>query len=424
MPASTNTLTSNAEDSISNNAANSWSSEARWLQSLTLLWLALGLLALASASLPVAQASHSDGLYFFKRQLGFATVGLGGMAVITRIEMRHWFKACGVLYVAALLLVLATHTGLGVTINGATRWLQLGMRVQPSEFLKPLLILQAGVVFGRWYTHPTWYRALWVSLFGIGMGAVLTQPDLGTTAICGMALWLMALVGGVTFRTLFSTVCLGASTAALSIFLNPYQLARVKALFLPTAEAQADNYQVVQSLIAIGSGGIWGLGFGLSRQKLYYLPIQFTDFIFSVYAEEFGAVGTIGFIILLVAFTILTLRVAELCTDLRLRLVAYGCLFLLVGQAAINIGVVSSLLPTTGVTLPLFSYGGSSVLASIVSAGFLIRVARECRRTKTTSIVRSLHPDRVKLPTLADRMRILPGKAPHEDTVSEQRPLS
>ncbi|MEL7475084.1 MAG: FtsW/RodA/SpoVE family cell cycle protein, partial [Cyanobacteria bacterium J06555_12] len=93
------------------------------------MWLALGLLALASASLPVAQASHSDGLYFFKRQLGFATVGLGGMAVITRIEMRHWFKACGVLYVAALLLVLATHTGLGVTINGATRWLQLGMRV-------------------------------------------------------------------------------------------------------------------------------------------------------------------------------------------------------------------------------------------------------------------------------------------------------
>lgn len=350
-------------------------------------------------------------------------MGLGCMAVITRIEMQHWFKACGVLYIAALLLVLATHTGLGVTINGASRWLQLGMTVQPSEFLKPLLILQAAVVFGQWYTSPAWYRALWIGLFGMGMGAVLTQPDLGTTAICGMTLWLMAFVGGVTFRMLFSTVLLGASTAALSIFLNPYQWDRVKALFLPTAEAQAENYQVIQSLIAIGSGGIWGLGFGLSHQKLHYLPIQYTDFIFSVYAEEFGAVGTIGFIVLLVAFTILALRVADLCTDLRLRLVAYGCLFLLVGQAAINIGVVVSLLPTTGVTLPLFSYGGSSILASIVSAGFLIRVARECRRTHTTSIDRNPQPDRVKPPTIADRMRILPGKAPHQDTVSEQQPL-
>lgn len=379
---------------------------------------------LASASLPASQADYQDGLYFFKRQLVFATVGLGGMAVITRIEMRHWFKVCGVLYVAVLLLVLATHVpGLGATINGATRWLDVGIMLQPSEFLKPLLVLQAGVVFGRWYKHPGWYRALWVGLFGLGMGAVLTQPDLGTTAICGMTLWLMALVGGITFRTLFSTVFLGASTAALSIFLNPYQWERVRALFMSTGEAQAENYQVVQSLIAIGSGGIWGLGFGLSRQKLYYLPIQYTDFIFSVYAEEFGAVGTIGFLILLAAFSVLSLRVADLCTDMRLRLVAYGCLFLLVGQAAINIGVVASLLPTTGVTLPLFSYGGSSVLASIVSAGFLIRVARECRRTKTTSIARNPQPNRVKLPSLTDRMRSLPGQAHHTDTVSDQRPL-
>ena len=416
--------TSNAEGSISSSAASNWSYEARWLQSLTYLWLALGLLALASASLPIAQSEFNDGLYFFKRQLVFATVGLGGLALITRISMRHWFKACGLLYIAALLLVLATHVpGLGATRNDATRWLDLGIILQPSEFLKPMLVLQAGVVFGRWYTHPAWYRALWIGLFGVGMGAVLTQPDLGTTAICGMTLWLMALVGGVSFRALFSTAFLGASTAALSIFLNPYQWARVRALLMSTGEAQAENYQVVQSLIAIGSGGLWGLGFGLSRQKLYYLPIQYTDFIFSVYAEEFGAVGTIGFLILLAAFTLIGLRVAELCTDARLRLVAYGCLFLLVGQAAINIGVVAGLLPTTGVTLPLFSYGGSSILASIVSAGFLIRVARESRRSQTISITPTVpHPS--KLPTLVDRMRILPGKpSTYTDTVSDQSPL-
>ena len=345
------------------------------------------MLALASSSLPLAQAEFSDGLYFVKRQLVFVVIGLGGMALIARVSMGNWFKLCGVLYIGTLLMVLATHVpGLGETRNEATRWLNLGLIVQPSEFLKPMLVLQAAVVFGRWYTHPRWFRALWIGLFASGMAAILTQPDLGTTAICGLTLWLMALVGGVSMMSLLSTALLGAASAAVSIVLNPYQMMRVKALLMPTAEAQAENYQVVQSLIAIGSGGLGGLGFGLSRQKLYYLPIQYTDFIFSVYAEEFGAVGTIGFLLVLAGFTALSLRVAALATDMRLRLVAYGCLFLLVGQASINIGVVLSLLPATGVTLPLFSYGGSSALASIVSAGFLIRVAREARRTPTTTI--------------------------------------
>ena len=337
--------------------------------------------------MPLAQAEFGDGLYFVKRQAAFVALGLGGMAVISRVSMGNWFKLCGLLYVGTLLLVLATHVpGLGETRNEATRWLNLGLTVQPSEFLKPMLVLQAAVVFGSWYSHPRWYRVLWIGLFATGMAAILTQPDLGTTAICGLTLWLMALVAGVSMMSLLSTAFLGAASAAVSILLNPYQWLRVKALLMPTTEAQAENYQVVQSLIAIGSGGLWGLGYGLSKQKLYYLPIQYTDFIFSVYAEEFGAVGTVGFLILLAGFTLLSLRVAAQSTDMRLRLVAYGCLFLLVGQASINIGVTIGLLPATGVTLPLFSYGGSSALACIVSAGFLIRVARESRRTPISSI--------------------------------------
>ena len=347
----------------------------------------MGLLALASASLPLAQADFNDGLFFVKRQAAFALLGLGGVAVITRIPMGNWFKMCGLLYVAALLLVLATHVpGLGETRNEATRWLNLGIPIQPSEFLKPMLVLQAAVVFGRWHIHPRWYRILWMGLFGLGMGAVLTQPDLGTTAICGMTLWLMAFVSGVSLHLMLSAAALGIVTALLSILANPYQLKRVLALFMPTSEVQAENYQVVQSLIAIGSGGLWGVGFGLSKQKLDYLPIQYTDFIFSVYAEEFGVVGTVAFLLLLLSFTWLSLRVASRCRDMRLRLVSYGCLFLLVGQSLINIGVVSDLLPTTGVTLPLFSYGGSSILASLVSAGFLIRVAREANRASAVPI--------------------------------------
>ncbi len=347
----------------------------------------MGLLALASASLPLAQADFNDGLFFVKRQAAFVLLGVGGIAVIARISMRNWFKLCGLMYVAALLLVLATHVpGLGETRNEATRWLNLGIPIQPSEFLKPMLVLQAAVVFGRWHVHPRWYRILWISLFGVGMGAVLTQPDLGTTAICGLTLWLMAFVAGVSLRLMCSAAALGVTTALFSILTNPYQLRRVIALLMPNSEVKAENYQVVQSLIAIGSGGLWGVGFGLSKQKLDYLPIHYTDFIFSVYAEEFGAVGTVAFLLLLLAFTWLSLRVASRCQDMRLRLVAYGCLFLLVGQSLINIGVVASLLPATGVTLPLFSYGGSSMLASLVAAGFLIRVAREVNRAPTVSI--------------------------------------
>lgn len=357
-----------------------WNAEARWLRWLTLIWLVLGLLMLFSASYPVAQRITGDGLYFFKRQLLWAGLGLGCFWVLVRIPLRRWFPWAGILCLLGVGLVWATQVpGLGVSRLEASRWLDLKVIpvIQPSELLKPLLVLQGSWIFGRWFHHPLWFRILWVVIFAFALLGILAQPNLGTTAICGLTLWVMAWTAGIPAFTLLATAGLGILAAVVSILSKDYQRRRILAFLDPWGNAQGDGYQLVQSLLAIGSGGLWGKGYGLSQQKLFYLPIQYTDFIFSVYAEEFGLAGSLFFLGLLTFYTLLGWRVMGRCRELTIRLVACGCLMFLVGQSLMNIGVVTGILPTTGVPLPLFSHGGSSILAGLITAGLLVRAARE-----------------------------------------------
>jgi cell division protein FtsW len=357
-----------------------WNAEARWLRWLTLVWLGIGLAVLFSASYPVAQQTTGDGLYFFKRQLLWAGLGLACFTLLVRIPLQRWFPWAGILCLLGIGLVWATQVpGLGVSRLDASRWLDLKVIpvIQPSELLKPLLVLQGAWVFGRWFEHPRWFRRVWVGLFALGLLGILTQPNLGTTAICGLTLWVMAWTAGVPLFALLATAGLGTLAAVVSILSKDYQRQRILAFLDPWGNARGDGYQLVQSLLAIGSGGWWGKGYGLSQQKLFYLPIQYTDFIFAVYAEEFGLVGSLFFLVLLGSYTWVSLRVMWRCPDLPTRLVACGCLMFLVGQALLNIGVVSGMLPTTGVPLPLVSYGGSSILSALIIAGLLVRAARE-----------------------------------------------
>lgn len=357
-----------------------WNAEARWLRWLTLIWLVLGLMMLFSASYPVAQRITGDGLYFFKRQLLWAGLGLGCFWVLVRIPLRRWFPWAGILCLLGVGLVWATQVpGLGVSRLEASRWLDLKVIpvIQPSELLKPLLVLQGSWIFGRWFHHPPWFRILWVVIFAFALLGILAQPNLGTTAICGLTLWVMAWTAGIPAFTLLATAGLGILAAVVSILSKDYQRRRILAFLDPWGNAQGDGYQLVQSLLAIGSGGLWGKGYGLSQQKLFYLPIQYTDFIFSVYAEEFGLAGSLFFLGLLTFYTLLGWRVMGRCRELTIRLVACGCLMFLVGQSLMNIGVVTGVLPTTGVPLPLFSHGGSSILAGLITAGLLVRAARE-----------------------------------------------
>ncbi|NEO86943.1 MAG: FtsW/RodA/SpoVE family cell cycle protein [Spirulina sp. SIO3F2] len=367
-----------------------WSLEARLLRWLTFVWLFIGLAILFSASYPVADAEYNDGLYYFRRQLLWVAVGLVGFSVTIRSPLRYFLNLGRLLMpLFTVMIVLTLVPGLGTTVNGATRWITIAfVPLQPSELIKPFLILQSAVVFGRWSNQSWLTRLLWLGLFSLLLGAILLQPNLSTAALCGIALWLLAVAAELPWLPLLITASSGVILAALSISIHDYQRRRVLSFLDPWSDPRQDGYQLIQSLLAIGSGGTWGAGFGLSQQKLFYLPIQYTDFIFSVFAEELGFLGGILLLLLLGSYATIALVVALRAHQSTHQLVAVGCTFFLVGQALVNIAVATGLLPTTGLPFPFLSYGGSSMIASLAIAGLLVRVARETNEAEVVALRR------------------------------------
>ncbi|MEB3309007.1 MAG: FtsW/RodA/SpoVE family cell cycle protein [Snowella sp.] len=355
-----------------------WSGEARLIRWVTFAWLILGLIVLFSASFPEGEANYDDGLYIIKRQLLFVWIGMIAFNFIVRSPLSYMINIAPWGVFLFLGLIFSTLVGLGTEVNGATRWIAIGpFLLQPSEFMKPFLVIQSARIFGNWNRHPWKVRLTWIGIFGAVLAGILLQPNLSTTALCGITIWLIALASGLPYTYLGSTAFLGASTAVLSITLREYQRKRITSFLDPWADPLGNGYQLVQSLYAVGSGGVLGAGYGMSQQKLFYLPIQYTDFIFSVYAEEFGLIGGVALLGMLLFYATLALRIAMRCTHRVKRLIAIGVMVVMVGQALLNIGVATGALPTTGLPFPLFSYGGSSVVASLVLAALIIRVARE-----------------------------------------------
>jgi cell division protein FtsW len=375
-----------------------WAVEARILRWVTFLWLGIGLIVLFSASYAVAEVKQGDGLFYVKRQLIGIWLGLIAFNLIARSPIRSFVKIAPWLVGIFLALILVTLTGIGVNVNGATRWIALGpFLLQPSEFMKPALVLQSAWLFGEWSRLSWKVRLIWLGVFAATLAGILLQPNLSTTALCGMTLWLIALASGLPSSYLAGTAITGVLTAFVSISINAYQRERIVSFMNPWADARDSGYQLVQSLLAIGSGGAWGSGLGLSQQKLFYLPFQDTDFIFAVFGEEFGFVGGVLFLMMLVGYATIALFVAMKCRHRVKRLVAIGAMTVLVGQALLNIGVATGALPTTGLPLPLFSYGGSSILASLILAGLLIRVARESNEAEIVPLrdIRYVKGDRI-----------------------------
>lgn len=376
-----------------NPPAKEWAADARILRWLTFLWVFIGLAVLFSASYPSADAEFGDGLYYFKRQLFSVVLGLIGFNAILRSPLRYILAIAHWLLIFLLAVIAITLIpGVGTTVNGATRWISLGpIPVQPSELIKPVLVLQSARIFGQWERLSWRVRLIWVSIFACVLLGILIQPNLSTAAMCGMTLWLVALAAGLPFSYLGATALGGFLLAAISISLQEYQRRRVMSFLDPWADPMNDGYQLIQSLLAVGSGGSWGAGFGLSQQKLFYLPIQYTDFIFAVFAEEFGFAGSVLLLLLIVAYGTLAAIVAMKARNIVHRLVATGAMILIVGQSLLNIGVATGVLPTTGLPLPFFSYGGNSIVASLVSAGLLIRVARESSEAEVVSLQARRH---------------------------------
>ena len=374
-------------------SVSSWSGEARLLRWFTLAWLLMGLIVLFSASYPEGVANYDDGLYIIKRQLLFTWLGLICFNFIVRSPLTNMLKITPWMILVFLGLIFLTLLGLGTQVNGATRWIALGpFLLQPSEFMKPFLVLQSAYLFGNWPRLPWRVRLLWLAMFGLILAGILLQPNLSTTALCGMTIWLIALASGLPFIYLGTTSVLGVLTAVASVSFREYQRKRITSFMDPWADPMGNGYQLVQSLYAVGSGGLTGMGYGMSQQKLFYLPIQYTDFIFSVFAEEFGFIGGIGLLFFLLLYATLGLRVAMRCRHRVKRLVAIGVVIVLIGQSLLNIGVATGALPTTGLPFPLFSYGGSSSLASLILAALIIRVARESNEADIVSLNQSSKP--------------------------------
>ena len=356
-----------------------WSAEARLLRWMTFLWLLVGLVVLFSASYALADSRFDNGLYYFIRQLIWLWIGLIGFNFLVRLPIEKLLKIAPWMILLVLGLILITLIpGLGANINGATRWIKIGpILLQPSEFMKPFLVLQGAAVFGGWPRLNINQRLTWIAIFGLILAGILLQPNLSTTALCGITLWLIALASGLPLSYMTSTALLGLTMAVVSVTFREYQRKRILSFLDPWQDPRGDGYQLVQSLLAIGSGGTTGSGYGLSQQKLFYLPFPDTDFIFAVFGEEFGFIGGILLLIMLFLYATLALIVAVKCRHRIKKLVAIGAMVILIGQSLLNIGVATGSLPTTGLPFPFFSYGGSSSLASLFLAALLIRVARE-----------------------------------------------
>ena len=354
-----------------------WPAETRLLLGLVITWSVFGLLVLSSASWWVSEREMGDALYTIKRQLIWMVASWGLFLLVIRNSIRRWMRLAAPALLVGIVMIALTLV-MGTTVNGASRWLVLGpIQLQPTELIKPFVVLQGAMLFAHWRRLGVEQRVLWLAVFAGVILLILKQPNLSTAALTGLLLWLIALASGLPLHWLVGTAGIGAVAGTLSILINDYQRMRVTSFLDPWQDPMGNGYQLVQSLLAIGSGGISGSGYGLSTQKLMYLPIQTTDFIFAVYAEEFGFIGSVMLLLFLLVFALMGLRVALRARGNQLRLVAIGCTTLLVGQSIMNIAVASGAMPTTGLPLPLVSYGGNSLLASLFTAGLLVRCSLE-----------------------------------------------
>ena len=354
-----------------------WPHEGKLLLIFLGIWCVLGLFILGSASWWVASKEMGDWAYYLKRQILWCVPGLIIFYLVLNTNIRDLLKISKITFYLLIFLVGLTIF-FGSTVNGSSRWLIIGpLQIQPSELIKPFSILEAANLFAHWNLVKKNKKIISLCTFGLLILLIMKQPNLSTASLTGMLYWIMALCGGVRFSSLASVASLGFISGFISILNNEYQKLRVISFIDPWKDAEGNGYQLIQSLLAIGSGGIFGQGFGLSTQKLQYLPIQSTDFIFAIYAEEFGLLGSTILLGFLVIFSYLSLRITIRCRNNYTKLVAIGCATLLVGQSIVHIAVSTGMMPTTGLPLPFISYGGNSLISSYFIIGMLLRCSLE-----------------------------------------------
>ena len=355
----------------------------------------LGVVMILSASSVYSFASYGSSFWFFKKQLLWAVLGLAAFFVLSRVDYRR-LRPFG--YVAlpavALLLGAVLVPGLGISAGGSSRWLPLGpLAFQPSEVAKFVLVLFAAAVFSgkeeAMFSRVSHVLIPMVPALGLLAGLVMMQPDLGTTLLLAVIAAGLLFVAGARLRHLIPLSLLGAALAVVAGVLEPYRRDRILAFMDPWKDPLGNGYQVIQSLIALGSGRWFGVGLGASRQKWSYIPNAHTDFIFSILGEEMGLLGTLAVLGLFSFLAYLGLRIARNAPDRFGMLVASGITIWISVQVLVNIGAATATLPITGVPLPLVSFGGTSLVVSLAAMGTLVSIARRGEETPTGGSRRS-----------------------------------
>jgi cell division protein FtsW len=345
---------------------------------LVLTLVGFGLMSVYSASAPEALENFKDSTVFLRKQAIAAIIGLFVMFTMSRHDYRKLRKfAWPIMGIAFGLLLLTLVKGVSITTMGSARWLQLGpVQFQPSEMVKvaAIILMASGLSKYFWWHKQVIARILLVLACG---GIVMKQPDLGTSLMILGTLVAMLYVSGTNTGWIVGSLGVGAVGVWHHIQKTPYQMARIQSWLNPYLSPQKDGWNIIQAQLAIGSGGLWGVGFGRSLQKLYYLPVQHADFIFAVIAEEFGLVGCIALMSLFALFSYYGFKTGLEARTLFGRFLAIGITSSIALQTITNVCVTTGLVPVTGITLPFISYGGTSLVITLGMVGILLSISRD-----------------------------------------------
>ncbi len=347
---------------------------------VTLMLVAIGLAMVYSTSAVVAHERHGDSLYFLRRQLAWAALGLLVMGVAWYVPYRSQQRlVLPLLLISLVALCLVLVPGIGKEVGGTRRWLALGpLTLQPSEFAKYGLIVYSAYMCADLHSKRQRGDLRFGYLLGLSSvfcGLSFLQPDLGTAVVVAAAVGTHLVLAGLPWRYIGYALGVGTPAIIYAIVHEPYRMKRLMSFLQPEKDPQGAGYQAIQSLLALGRGGLWGAGLGRGRQKLFYLPEAHTDFIFAAIGEELGFVGASGLVCLFVVLLWRILVIAIECREPFGTLLGLGVFLLLAIQIVMNLGVVVGLLPTKGLPLPLISLGGSNLVVPLLAIGTMLSIA-------------------------------------------------
>lgn len=344
-----------------------------------------GLLMVYSASSVEALHENGSATYFLFRQLGFTIVGMAALEFIARLAPDSCFKESALkvaLFVMIGMLLLVFFVGSGS--RGATRWLNIaGVQFQPSEFLKPFAIAYSAIMLDRFYSpggNINEFAVKMLGCLGPSLLLIFIQPDLGTVLIILLTIACMALFAGMDARLIIVPVVALALVMVIALIAEPYRRVRFEVAWNPWADEYGDGYQATLAIMAFASGGLFGRGIGNSTMKYSYLPEAHNDYILAIIGEEVGFIGTVLFFLVFAMLIYSAFRIAEQATDRRGALMASGSAVILAVQFLINALGILNVFPMTGKPLPFISYGGSSIIVSLMLAGLILRVSYESAR--------------------------------------------